>query len=115
MSGKKIKRMKHVPQRTCVGCHTIMPKRSLIRVVKGTEGVFVDLTSKAQGRGAYLHDNRLCWEKGLKGSLAHALRTTISEKDLEGLKVFMADLPESRTEESTLLNKRSENKDLAMD
>ncbi|MCJ7694577.1 MAG: YlxR family protein [Anaerolineaceae bacterium] len=91
-----------------------MPKRSLIRIVKGPEGVLVDPTSKAQGRGAYLHDNRSCWVLGLKGSLAHALRTTISEKDLEGLKAFMAGMLESSKEESTSLNERSEDKDKSM-
>ena len=32
---KKTKRRgKHVPQRTCVGCREVLPKRALIRIVK---------------------------------------------------------------------------------
>lgn len=89
MSAKKPRRQKHVPQRTCVGCHEIMPKRSLIRIVKGPEGVMIDLTGKSHGRGAYLHDERSCWVRGLKGSLAHALRTQINEQELAELRSFM--------------------------
>jgi len=92
VSAKKPKRQKHIPQRTCVGCHEIMPKRSLTRIVKGLDGVKIDLTGKARGRGAYLHDERSCWERGLKGSLAHALRAEINEQELAELRSFMAKL-----------------------
>ena len=90
MTAKKPKRQKHVPQRTCVGCHETMPKRSLTRIVKGQDGVKIDLTGKAHGRGAYLHDERSCWERGLKGSLAHALRAEINEQELTELRSFIA-------------------------
>ena len=70
---KPTKRVKHVPQRTCVGCRQVLAKRTLIRVVRTAEGVRVDPTGKAAGRGAYLHNLRSCWERGLKGALAHAL------------------------------------------
>jgi len=56
--------------------------------------VVIDRSGKLPGRGAYLHDQRSCWVKGLKGSLAHALRTTIQEQDLAALKTFMETLPE---------------------
>lgn len=92
MAGKKGKRIKHIPQRTCVGCREVQPKRQLIRIVRDESGVRVDLTGKMKGRGAYLHDIRSCWEKGLKNSLSNALRTTISEQDLKGLKAFMLNL-----------------------
>ncbi len=35
----------------------------------------------APGRGAYLCRNRSCWERGLRGALAGALRTTLTEDD----------------------------------
>ena len=85
--------MKHIPQRTCVGCHTVMPKRQMIRIVRTTEGVHVDTTGKRAGRGAYLHDRRTCWEQGLKGALAHALRTELDEQDRQRLAEFMTGLP----------------------
>ncbi len=65
VSKKTGQRMKHVPQRTCVGCRTVMAKRQLVRVVRTADGVLVDPTGKLAGRGAYLHDRRSCWESGL--------------------------------------------------
>ena len=41
--------------RMCVGCREMRPKKELIRIVRNKEGeVFVDLTGKQNGRGAYL-------------------------------------------------------------
>ena len=94
MSGKTAKPLKHIPQRTCVGCHTILPKRSLLRLVRRPEGVQVDPTGKLAGRGAYLHNRRSCWEKGLKGSLAHALKVTLTAANTQVLRQFMETLPE---------------------
>ena len=91
---KPTKRVKHVPQRTCVGCRQVLAKRTLIRVVRTAEGVRVDLTGKAAGRGAYLHNQRSCWERGLKGALAHALKTELTDQDRDHLRALMATLPE---------------------
>jgi predicted RNA-binding protein YlxR (DUF448 family) len=91
---KTAKRVKHVPQRTCVGCREILAKRALVRVVRTPQGLQVDSTGKLPGRGAYLHDRRSCWERGLKGSLAHALKTELSDQDREILAAFMVTLPE---------------------
>lgn len=87
-------RRKHIPQRTCVGCRQVLPKRSLIRIVRSPQGILVDQTGKLSGRGAYLHDRRSCWEVGLKGALSHALRIPLTIKDLENLTAFMDSLPE---------------------
>jgi hypothetical protein len=65
----------------------------MIRIVRTAEGVQVDPTSKLAGRGAYLHDRRECWERGLKGALAHALKTTLSANDRAPLEEFMNTLP----------------------
>ncbi len=94
MTGKPVKRPKHIPQRTCVGCRTVLPKRSLVRLVRRPEGVQVDSTGKLAGRGAYLHNVRTCWEKGLKGSLANALKVTLSSDDLDRINQYMLTLPE---------------------
>jgi uncharacterized protein len=93
------KRVKHVPQRTCVGCREVLPKRGLIRIVRTSEGIRVDPSGKLAGRGAYLHDRQSCWQRGLKGSLASALKTDLTEKDREELLSFMAGLPEDSSEE----------------
>lgn len=44
-----------VPLRSCVVTKEKLPKKELIRVVKDKDGnVSIDLTGKANGRGAYL-------------------------------------------------------------
>ncbi|RPJ59019.1 MAG: YlxR family protein [Dehalococcoidia bacterium] len=83
-------RQKHKPQRTCIACRETQEKRALIRVVRTPEGqVKVDLTGKANGRGAYLCQQAGCWQKSLqKQLLARALKTTISAEDLAGLQSY---------------------------
>ena len=93
MSKKPVQRVKHVPQRTCVGCREVMPKRKMIRIVRTADGVQVDPTSKLAGRGAYLHDRRECWERGMKGALAHALKAALTSDDRTRLEEFMNTLP----------------------
>jgi len=87
------KHVKHIPQRTCVGCREVLSKRNLIRVVRGPAGVAIDSTGKSSGRGAYVHDKRSCWEKALKGALVHALKTELTEQDRGVLTQFMESLP----------------------
>ncbi len=89
---KKSSKRKHIPQRTCVGCREVLAKRALIRIVRNTDGVTVDLTGKLPGRGAYLHDVFTCWEKGLKGALAQALKTELTLEDKEKLSAFAKSL-----------------------
>jgi predicted RNA-binding protein YlxR (DUF448 family) len=91
---KKTTRRKHVPQRTCVACRQVEPKRKLIRIVRTPQAVVVDPSGKLAGRGAYLHDRRACWEKGLKGALANALKTNLTAEDREKLLAFMKTLPD---------------------
>ena len=90
---KTVQRVKHVPQRTCVGCREVLPKRKMIRLVKTSDGVQIDPTGKLAGRGAYLHDRRDCWERGLKGALGHALKTSLTQDDRVRLEEFMNTLP----------------------
>jgi len=77
-----------------------MPKRSLIRIVDGPEGVKVDPTGKAHGRGAYLHDRRECWMRGINGGLDHALKTKLTDQEKQDLLDFIKNhIPdESRTQ-----------------
>ena len=83
-----------MPQRTCVACREVLAKRSLIRIVRRPEGIQVDPTGKLAGRGAYLHDRRSCWERGLKGALSQALKIELTAQDRELLSSFMATLPD---------------------
>lgn len=73
--------MKSIPQRTCIGCNEIKPKKELIRIVKNKEGqIFIDKTGKANGRGAYICDNIECLEKAIKTKkLERTFETQISD------------------------------------
>ena len=93
MPRKKVKR-KHIPHRTCIGCREVLPKRSLIRVVRASDAVRIDPSGKLAGRGAYLHDRKSCWEKALKGSLSVALKVELTSEDKEHLADFLQNLPE---------------------
>ncbi|ASV65918.1 YlxR family protein [Cytobacillus sp. FSL W7-1323] len=44
-----------IPMRKCIATGEMMPKKSLVRIVRSKEGeVSVDVTGKKSGRGAYL-------------------------------------------------------------
>jgi len=90
--------VKHIPQRTCVGCREILSKRELMRVVRTAGGVQYDPSGKANGRGAYIHDQRECWDKALSGSLEKALHTTIDEENRRSLTELMDSLATNHDE-----------------
>jgi predicted RNA-binding protein YlxR (DUF448 family) len=87
---KRAPQPKRVPQRTCVGCRSVLPKRQLVRLVRTAQGsVEVDPSGKAQGRGAYLHDRQACWTSALaSGALDHALKVTLTEADRARLRAY---------------------------
>lgn len=61
---------KKIPLRQCIACRELKEKRSMLRVVKNSEGkIFLDFSSKAAGRGAYICDNPECIKKLKKGRL----------------------------------------------
>ncbi len=93
MSKADNKPKKHIPQRTCIACREVNEKRSLVRIVKSPDGVCIDPSGRLSGRGAYLHDARECWEKALKhGILSRALKTEISEDEMNALRSHMEQL-----------------------
>lgn len=92
-------RKKHVPQRTCVVCRQVMPKRDLIRVVRTPlNTVLLDETGKAQGRGAYLCSTEACRkdEQRSKHSIGRALKVSISDEDWVLLGESLANLPKPK-------------------
>jgi predicted RNA-binding protein YlxR (DUF448 family) len=80
-SKKRTGRRRTVPQRTCVGCRTVTSKRAMVRVVRTPDNtVEIDPSGKRAGRGAYLCQQRSCWETALKRrSLERALKTTLDD------------------------------------
>ena len=65
-----------------------------MRIVRTVEGVRIDPTGKLAGRGAYLHDQRECWARGLRGALAHALKAELTAEDRARLEDFIITLPQ---------------------
>ncbi len=45
---------KYVPMRRCIGCMQSRPKEDLIRLTAGADGLVIDESGKAPGRGFYL-------------------------------------------------------------
>jgi predicted RNA-binding protein YlxR (DUF448 family) len=104
MAGKSAK-PKHIPQRTCVGCRTVLGKRTLTRIVRQPDGLHIDPSGKLNGRGAYLHNQKSCWERGLKGALANALKVSLTFEDRQLLENYMSSMPEESAEPLTGTNK----------
>ena len=96
---KPAQRAKRIPQRTCVGCREVLPKRQMVRIVRTAEGARIDPTGKLAGRGAYLHDQRECWARGMRGALARALKAELTAEDRARFEDFMNTLPLAETNE----------------
>ena len=101
MTRKTQKRIKHVPQRTCIGCRTTLSKRELIRIVRTPQGVIIDPTGKANGRGAYVHNIRSCWEQAIKGPINNALKVELTAEDRIKLSEFIETLPVESSPQSS--------------
>jgi predicted RNA-binding protein YlxR (DUF448 family) len=93
--GKQAQRPRHVPQRTCIVCRQVRPKRELIRVVRTPDGhILLDPTGKKSGRGAYLCARRSCWEPALhQGRLEREFEIAIPAEDQPALEAYLDSLP----------------------
>ena len=60
---------KKTPLRMCIACRQLFEKREMLRVVRSDDKIFLDFTSKASGRGAYVCDNPDCVKKMKKQRL----------------------------------------------
>jgi predicted RNA-binding protein YlxR (DUF448 family) len=58
--------------------------------VRTPEGrVELDLTGKKNGRGAYVHESRACWDEALKRErLGRALKVDVPASDIETLRTY---------------------------
>jgi uncharacterized protein len=66
----------HEPIRTCVGCRERGSKSTLVRLVASAEGLEIDRSGTAPGRGAHVHPSPSCVAAaGQPGVLGRALRT----------------------------------------
>lgn len=84
---------KKIPMRQCIGCREMKPKSELVRVVRTPEGeILLDLSRKANGRGAYFCRNRDCLEtafrkKAVERSLGLSIPDAVKETLLTEMEI----------------------------
>lgn len=80
-------KVKKIPQRMCIGCQTMKPKKEMTRVVRTPEGAIeLDSTGKKAGRGAYLCPDVECLNKAVKAKrLEKAFQQKIDSEIIEAL------------------------------
>jgi len=73
--------------RSCVACRTAGDKRVLVRFVHAAGGeVLCDPSGRQAGRGAYLCNEKQCFDRARKGHLLdRALKIKLSEADYQRL------------------------------
>lgn len=83
--------MKKIPQRKCVVTNEVLPKESLFRVVKSPTGeVLLDMSYKANGRGAYIKKDAEVIETAKKKKvLDRSLGTLVPDEVYERMKLFL--------------------------
>ena len=81
-------KVKKMPMRSCVVTKEKLPKQELIRVVRTpNQEVIVDLTGKANGRGAYLKKDIEVFQKAKKSKiLDRILEIEVKDEIYEKLK-----------------------------
>ena len=78
--------MKKPVMRRCVGCMESKPKNELVRIVLDGEEIRLDLTGKANGRGAYVCPDPDCVAKAVKNKgLQRSFKRPVDASVLETL------------------------------
>ena len=77
---------KELPLRKCAACNKMFPKDQLFRVVRLDGVAEIDLSYKAQGRGAYICKNKECLAIAEKRkSLSRSLKMAVSPEVISNL------------------------------
>ena len=84
---------KKKPLRTCMGCNNPKEKNELLRIVKSKDGeIFVDLTGKKSGRGAYICKDEECLKKVQKSKrLDKVFEIAVPEEIYENIRGVIVD------------------------
>lgn len=79
--------VKKIPLRKCTGCGEMKPKKEMVRVIKtAEEQIFMDLTGKMNGRGAYVCRSEECLKKAIKTkAIERSLGISVSSEVYEQL------------------------------
>ncbi len=74
-----------------MGCGETFDKKSLIRIVRNTEGlIMVDETGRMNGRGAYICPSEVCLEKAFKKhGLERAFKTPVPKEALQSISEYI--------------------------
>ena len=83
-------KQKKIPLRTCIISREKLPKRELLRIVRTPEGnVVIDLTGKANGRGAYIKkDVSIIQKAKLSKQLENHLEVEIPDSIYEVINII---------------------------
>ncbi len=83
--------MKKVPSRKCLATGKVFPKEELFRVVRTPSGeVELDMTLKANGRGAYISKSIEAIEKAKKSKcLDKSLEVEVPDSIYDRMKLFL--------------------------
>lgn len=95
-------KVRKIPQRKCMGCGEMKPKKELVRVVKTKTGesedgeetyeISLDLTGKKSGRGAYVCKNTECLKNARKARrIERSLECVIPEEVYDSMEREMAE------------------------
>lgn len=85
---------KKTPLRKCIGCGEMIAKKDMLRIVKTKEeDILLDSTGKLNGRGAYIHLNKECFDKAVKSKgLERSFKMSIRQDVYEKLSKEMMDI-----------------------
>lgn len=86
-------KVRKIPMRKCVGCGELKPKKELIRIVALPTGEMeVDRTGKKNGRGVYICDDPVCFQKAYDShGLERSLKRPVSKEVYDTLKASLTD------------------------
>ncbi|MDN3953964.1 RNase P modulator RnpM [Sporolactobacillus laevolacticus] len=88
-------KQRKIPLRKCIACQESTEKKGLFRIVRSPEGeIFLDLTGKKNGRGAYLSKKAECIQKAKnKNLLSRHLGVTVPDHVFDEMIAYLETHP----------------------
>lgn len=80
------------PVRTCVACRRRRPQGAMVRIVRTTAGVRLDLLGGAPGRGVYVCAERSCRDRAAEREGA-AVRRALRGGEADGILAALGAVP----------------------
>ncbi len=82
---------KKIPMRRCIATHEQLPKKELLRIVRTPSGdLEVDVTGRANGRGAYLKKDVAAVDVAMKNkALEKSLEVKIPDEFYDTIKSYI--------------------------